>query len=112
MQATSTVPDFSAERAQLARSLDAFCDHYLRGVDEDVARAIRYSILGEGKRLRAILVSSAFDACGGVGDVSSLAVAVEVVHAYSLVHDDLPCMDDDDLPVSYTHLTLPTNREV
>ncbi|HEY5492425.1 MAG TPA: farnesyl diphosphate synthase [Gemmatimonadaceae bacterium] len=97
MQATSTVPDFSAERAQLARALDAFCDHYLRGVDENVARAIRYSILGEGKRLRAILVSSAFDACGGAGDVSLLAAAVEVVHAYSLVHDDLPCMDDDDL---------------
>jgi geranylgeranyl pyrophosphate synthase len=91
------VPDFSAERAHVARSLDAFCDHYLLGFDEAVAGAIRYSILGEGKRLRAILVSSAFDACGGVGDVSSLAVAVEVVHAYSLVHDDLPCMDDDDL---------------
>ena len=97
MPATSAVPEFSVERARVARSLDAFCAHYLPGVDAAVAEAIRYSILGEGKRLRAILVSSAFEACGGTGDVSALAAAVEVVHAYSLVHDDLPCMDDDDL---------------
>lgn len=97
MPATSAVPDFSVERARVARSLDAFCEQYLPGVDAAIAEAVRYSILGEGKRLRAILVSSAFDACGGAGDVSSLAAAVEVVHAYSLVHDDLPCMDDDDL---------------
>ena len=97
MPATSAAPDFSAERAQVARALDAFCQCYLHGVEGPVAEAIQYSIMGEGKRLRAVLVSAAFDACGGTGDVSSLAAAVEVVHAYSLVHDDLPCMDDDDL---------------
>ena len=97
MPATSTGSEFSVERAQAARALDAFCARYLQGVDDAIAEAIRYSILGEGKRLRAILVSASFDACGGVGDVSALAAAVEVVHAYSLVHDDLPCMDDDDL---------------
>jgi len=60
---------------------------------------IRYSLLGEGKRLRPTLVFAAHEALGGTGGegVAKLAAAVEVVHAYSLVHDDLPCMDDDDL---------------
>jgi geranylgeranyl pyrophosphate synthase len=60
---------------------------------------VRYSLLGEGKRLRPTLVFAAHEALGGMGKegVAELAAAVEVVHAYSLVHDDLPCMDDDDL---------------
>jgi len=59
---------------------------------------IRYSLLGEGKRLRPTLVFAAHEALGGSAPaVAELAAAVEVVHAYSLVHDDLPCMDDDDL---------------
>jgi geranylgeranyl pyrophosphate synthase len=60
---------------------------------------IRYSLLGEGKRLRPTLVFAAHEALSGASSegVAELAAAVEVVHAYSLVHDDLPCMDDDDL---------------
>ena len=60
---------------------------------------IRYSLLGEGKRLRPTLVFAAHDALDGSSSpgVAELAAAVEVVHAYSLIHDDLPCMDDDDL---------------
>ncbi len=60
---------------------------------------ICYSLLGEGKRLRPTLVFAAHDALNGScsAGVAELAAAVEVVHAYSLVHDDLPCMDDDDL---------------
>jgi len=60
---------------------------------------IRYSLLGEGKRLRPTLVFAAHEALNGSSSagVAELAAAVEVVHAYSLVHDDLPCMDDDDL---------------
>ncbi len=50
-----------------------------------------------GKRLRARLVFAAAESVGSTGDVSGLAAAVEMIHAYSLVHDDLPCMDDDDL---------------
>ena len=63
-----------------------------------VAGAMRYSLLGGGKRLRPTLVVAAYEAVGGsVAAIAELAAAVEVVHAYSLVHDDLPCMDDDDL---------------
>ncbi|HYU09565.1 MAG TPA: polyprenyl synthetase family protein [Gemmatimonadales bacterium] len=60
---------------------------------------VRYSLLGEGKRLRPTLVFAAHEALHGPSSpgVAELAAAVEVVHAYSLVHDDLPCMDNDDL---------------
>ena len=88
---------FRAERASVAAALTGFCDAYLVDAPGAVGAAIRYSLLGEGKRLRAVLVGAAYTAAGGTGDVSALAAAVEVVHAYSLVHDDLPCMDDDDM---------------
>ena len=65
---------------------------------ETVAAAMRYSLLGAGKRLRPTLVLAAYEAVGGTAPaIAELAAAIEVVHAYSLVHDDLPCMDDDDL---------------
>lgn len=80
------------------------------GIDAELARvadaaplpprlrdAIAYSLTGEGKRLRGLLLLASYEALGGRGDARGLAAAVEVVHAYSLVHDDLPCMDDDDL---------------
>ncbi len=88
---------FRAERAAVDRALGAFCERYLGALPTVAAEAIRYSLLGEGKRLRAILVFAAYRAAGGADDVTELAAAVEVVHAYSLVHDDLPCMDDDDV---------------
>jgi geranylgeranyl pyrophosphate synthase len=59
--------------------------------------AIHYSLTGEGKRLRGLLLLAAYDAVGGSGDASPLAAAIEIVHAYSLVHDDLPCMDNDSM---------------
>jgi geranylgeranyl pyrophosphate synthase len=73
------------------------CARYLTNIPPVVADAIRYSLRGEGKRLRAILLLCAYRAAGGTGEAYDLAAAVEVVHAYSLVHDDLPCMDDDDV---------------
>ncbi len=88
---------FSADRSAVQRALARICLESLDGVPAAVAEAIRYSLMGEGKRLRAILLLAAYRACGGTGDASGLAAAVEVVHAYSLVHDDLPCMDDDDM---------------
>jgi geranylgeranyl diphosphate synthase type II len=63
-----------------------------------LATAMRYSVLGGGKRLRPVLCVMAAEACGG--DVESAlpaACALEMVHTYSLIHDDLPAMDDDDL---------------
>ncbi len=93
----ATVPTFGAERAAVQQALDTFCARWLAAIAPLTAEAIRYALLGEGKRLRAILLLEAYRACGGTGDASELAASVEVVHAYSLVHDDLPCMDDDDV---------------
>ena len=61
--------------------------------------AMRYSLLGGGKRLRPILTLAAAEACGleNSSNVLPAACAVELIHTYSLIHDDLPCMDDDDL---------------
>lgn len=62
-----------------------------------IHEAMRYSVLGEGKRIRPILTLAACEAVGGnIKDVLPTACALEMIHAYSLVHDDLPSMDDDD----------------
>ncbi len=64
----------------------------------DLHEAMRYATLGGGKRLRACLVYATGEALGAtVSQLDRGAAAVELVHAYSLVHDDLPCMDDDDM---------------
>ncbi len=88
---------FAGERATVDAALATFAKKNLGSIKGPVAEAVRYSMLGEGKRLRAILLMAAYRAAGGTGDTSALGAAVEVVHAYSLVHDDLPCMDDDDM---------------
>lgn len=63
-----------------------------------IHKAMRYSIFAGGKRLRPILCLAAAEACGGnMENALAPACAVEIMHTYSLVHDDLPCMDDDDL---------------
>jgi geranylgeranyl diphosphate synthase type II len=96
-QMVDVAVDFGPDRAAIDRALVAFCDRYLHVVPTPVGDAIRYSLVGEGKRLRGILFLRAYEAAGGTADGLAMAGAIEVVHAYSLVHDDLPCMDDDDV---------------
>ena len=87
-------------------------DHYRRRVDRKLAdilrtddavpdrllEAMRYSVLGGGKRVRPLLVYASGEVVTAAEDaLDSVAAAVELIHAYSLVHDDLPAMDDDDL---------------
>ena len=63
-----------------------------------IHKAMRYSLFAGGKRLRPILALAAAEACGGTPEAAlPAACAVECIHTYSLIHDDLPCMDDDDL---------------
>jgi geranylgeranyl pyrophosphate synthase len=78
--------------AALARAVDALALE----LPADVADAVRHGVLGGGKRLRPILCVAAYTACGGEPSEAlyDLAAALELVHAYSLMHDDLPCMDD------------------
>lgn len=76
-------------------------NHYLPRVEEGPARlieAMRYSVLAPGKRLRPILVLDAAEAVGGDPRAClPTACAFECIHSYSLIHDDLPCLDDDDM---------------
>ena len=68
------------------------------GCPRTLAEAMRYSLLAPGKRLRPLLVLAASRACGGDLEAAlPAACAVEMIHCYSLIHDDLPAMDDDDL---------------
>src|SRR5213083_2137223 len=75
-------------------------DRYLPKANSKPAtlhRAMRYSLFAGGKRLRPILCLAAAEACRGkASDVIPLACALECIHTYSLVHDDLPSMDNDD----------------
>jgi len=62
-----------------------------------IHQAMRYAVFGEGKRLRPVLIIAAAEACGGkASDVLPAACALEMVHTYSLIHDDLPAIDNDD----------------
>jgi len=75
---------------------------------EPLREAMRYSLLGGGKRLRAALVMAGCEMMGGKAeDTLPWACAIEMIHAYSLIHDDLPAMDDDDL-----RRGRPTNHKV
>lgn len=92
-----------------AQRYDAYCRMVERFLEEDLsdarcagqepmAEAMRYSALAGGKRIRPVLVLEFCRLCGGEPeDALPFAAALEMVHTYSLIHDDLPCMDDDDL---------------
>lgn len=106
--ATSTKPQTKATSVSFEQKLTLWRDHceryladYLKQSPNDcgnLANAMRYGTLGGGKRLRAVLVYASAEAIGlETEQVDAIAAAIEMVHAYSLIHDDLPAMDDDDL---------------
>ncbi len=84
-------------RALVERALDEMLPAETEAPDT-IHRAMRYSMFAGGKRLRPILCMAAAEACQGSAEAAlPLAVAIECLHTYTLIHDDLPCMDDDDL---------------
>lgn len=87
--------------ASCGREVDQFLDRTLPAADgrtATLANAMRYAVLGGGKRIRPALAMASATAVGGSPcDALAVAGALEMVHTYSLIHDDLPCMDDDDL---------------
>ncbi len=94
----SDLKSYLAERIQYVdRALDSFLPS-AESKPVTIHKAMRHSIFAGGKRLRPILCLAAAEACGGT-DTSALfaACGVECLHTYSLIHDDLPCMDDDDV---------------
>jgi geranylgeranyl pyrophosphate synthase len=87
----------SKHRQPVEDALDRFLPAE-SGQFERLAKAMRYSIFAGGKRLRPALVIECCEVCGGsTNDAMPAACAVEMIHTYSLIHDDLPAMDDDDL---------------
>ncbi len=103
--------DLAAYLAERRRMVDRALDAALPPEDappSSVHRAMRYSVLAGGKRLRPILVIAGAETAGAGADrVMPTACALELIHTYSLIHDDLPAMDDDDF-----RRGRPTNHKV
>ena len=103
--------DFASWIATQTREVDRALDRLLPKATAKPAtihKAMRYSLFAGGKRMRPALVLAAAEACGGTHEAAMpLACAVECIHTYSLIHDDLPGMDDDDL-----RRGKPTNHKV
>ena len=91
--------DWQAQyRAKIEQALEQAVPSVGGELYAGVIDAMRYSLLGGGKRIRPILVMEFCRLCGGSPeDALPWACALEMIHTYSLIHDDLPCMDDDDM---------------
>ena len=88
----------AVQRARVEAGFAEYLAVRLAGAPPELVKAIRYSVEAPGKRLRPILVLASCEAVGGpFTDALDAALAIEMIHTYSLIHDDLPCMDDDDL---------------
>jgi geranylgeranyl diphosphate synthase, type II len=97
-QKVTSFEAFAAEwRPEIERELEARLT-FPHPLSVGLGEAMRYAVLGPGKRLRPLLCLLACEVCrGDPTHALPAACAVEMIHAFSLVHDDLPCMDDDDL---------------
>ena len=93
--------DYEKLTTDIAEKVEKALDKYLPEKDnyqKTIYKAMRYSLLGGGKRIRAILTVLCCRMAGGTEeDAMPFACAIEMVHAYSLIPDDLPCMDNDDM---------------
>jgi geranylgeranyl pyrophosphate synthase len=104
----------SRARAITEARLDACARRLAAEIPGSLGAALAYALGTTGKRVRPALVLGAYRAAGGTSDeaIADVAAAVEVVHTYSLVHDDLPCMDDDDQrrgrPTTHVTFDVPT----
>lgn len=101
MSRLRTMLDFEQYLAEQADAVEIFLDRNLPAEDAyppSIHKAIRYSLFAGGKRLRPVLTLAACEAVGGRReDALPAAAALEMIHTYSLIHDDLPAMDNDDL---------------
>ena len=88
-----------AEMLCVDKALDQAITLIESELESDIGGAIRHGVMSDGKRLRPILCTTAYRECGGRAEknVYDLAASLEMIHAYSLMHDDLPCMDDAEL---------------
>jgi geranylgeranyl diphosphate synthase type II len=108
MKVSTTIEQYLDERKTLVdKALQKFMPNP-SGLASDVIRAMNYSLFAGGKRIRPILCIAGAEAVGGSADnVVPVACAIELIHTYSLIHDDLPVMDNDDF-----RRGKPTNHKV
>jgi geranylgeranyl pyrophosphate synthase len=104
-------------RESIDALLSDWAEHLASELGGRQGQALAYALRTPGKRVRAALVIGAYRALGGHSPgIAGVAAAVETVHAYSLVHDDLPCMDNDDLrrgrPTAHRAFDVPTATRV
>ncbi len=96
-----TANEFKAKLGAYVSMTDAALEKYLAGADnpqKKIYEAMRYSVFAGGKRLRPVLLLESCAVCGGdTAEAMPFACAMEMIHTYSLIHDDLPAMDNDDL---------------
>ncbi len=113
LTAETKVMDFKQYLKSRKNRVDAFLEKYLSSIDAPsrLLEAMRYSVFAGGKRLRPILAIAAYETCHTKTPCEDAAVvlgaAIEMIHTYSLIHDDLPAMDDDDF-----RRGSPTNHKV
>lgn len=110
-------PVLQESRERTDAILEAWAVRLEREDPGRLGAAMAYALRSPGKRVRPALVMAAYRACGGTSaSIAGVAAAVETVHTYSLVHDDLPCMDDDDLrrgrPTTHRQFDVPTATRV
>ena len=97
MESTEYKKQYGEYLARAEEALNRACERYLPE-ESEVCRAARYSLMGGGKRIRAVLVLAVCDMLHGSAEAAEqFAAAIEMLHCYSLIHDDLPCMDNDDM---------------
>ena len=104
--------EFNIELKEITEKIDKIIDYYMpegNGLPQKtIFDSMKYTLSAGGKRIRGAIMASFCKLCGGnITDVSPFIAAIEMIHAYSLIHDDLPCMDDDDL-----RRGKPTNHKV
>jgi geranylgeranyl diphosphate synthase type II len=104
------VMDIKSYLKEKRELIDSYLESYFSIPSEPFVlhEAMRYSLFAGGKRIRPILALASYEACGGnPKDIVPYATALELIHTYSLIHDDLPSMDNDDL-----RRGKPTNHKV
>lgn len=92
--------DFQEKMQEYARKTESFLKEYIMGcelyIEKSLFDSMTYSLFSGGKRVRPVLLLGIYELCGGKSEeILKFAGAIEMIHTYSLIHDDFPCMDDD-----------------
>jgi geranylgeranyl diphosphate synthase type II len=89
--------DIAEHAAGVNSAFEEMLSTHQHSIPEPLYQAMHYSLMAGGKRIRPTLMFESHAVCGGKVDIMPAALSIECMHTYSLIHDDLPCMDDDDL---------------